>query len=415
MKSALAQKTYYPWVVIALCASFLFYKYILYVSPGIMTSDLMRVFNINGTQLGNLAAVYFYGYLVVQIFAGPLLDKYGAHKITTAAILVCALATLVFSYSHDLTTALISRTVIGMGVAFATVNYLKMTAEYFDSRHFAFVSGLLATAVMLGAVFGEAPLVVVLHAIGWRKMLFYVALLGIMIALLFFIFVKDKFPPQHRATHSQQWDKKGLIRVLTSPQNWLLFCYSGLAFSPLAVLGGLWGNPFLQAAHHLSLERASMLLSWIFIGLGFGSPILGLISDRLGKRRIVMQVSAFLSFLALTPVIYCQTLTATEIGILMFLFGFFTGAFMLAFAVAKDLNSIVMTATVVAMINTGGDIFGAVTEPLVGKFLDLHWAGKMVDGVRHFSLVDYHRAFCVLPVYLFLAGLLLCFVKEPKI
>jgi MFS family permease len=179
------------------------------------------------------------------------------------------------------------------------------------------------------------------------------------------------------------------------------------------VLGGLWGNPFLQTAHHLSLEQASFLLSWVFIGLGVGSPILGLISDRLGKRRGVMQVSVFLSFLSLLPVIYCQSISMVLIGFLMFLFGFFTGAFMLSFAVAKDINSLVMTATVVAMINTGSDIFGAITEPLVGKFLDLHWGGSIVDGVRHFSLLDYRMAFCVLPLYLFLAWILLFFVKEP--
>lgn len=49
----------YPWVVIALTAAFLFYKYILQVSPSIMTEDLMRVFHIQGTGLGNLAASFF--------------------------------------------------------------------------------------------------------------------------------------------------------------------------------------------------------------------------------------------------------------------------------------------------------------------------------------------------------------------
>ncbi|HEV2614778.1 MAG TPA: MFS transporter [Gammaproteobacteria bacterium] len=415
MKEALSKHRLYPWIVITLSAAFLFYKYILYVSPGIMTADLMQAFNINGTQLGNLAAVYFYGYLVVQIFAGPLLDKYGVRKITPAAILLCAIAALVFSQSHTLFGALMARAVIGMGVAFATVNYLKMAAEYFDARHFAFISGLLATAVMLGAVFGETPLVIVLHAIGWRQMLFLVSILGIIIAGLFLLLVKEKPPVITRSTEVHEWNKEALFKILASRQNWLLFCYAGLAFSPLAVLGGLWGNPFLQTAFHLHLEDASFLLSWIFIGLGVGSPILGLISDRLGKRRIVMQTSVFLSMLALVPVIYCQCLSTFEIGILMFLFGFFTGAFMLGFAVAKDINSLVMTATVVAMINTGSDIFGAITEPLVGKFLDLHWGGKMVDGVRHFSLTDYHMAFCVLPAYLLLAWVLLFFVKEPKI
>jgi len=409
----LAKKSYYPWVVISLSAAFLFYKYILYVSPGIMTNELMRAFSINGTQLGNLAAVYFYGYLGVQIFAGPLLDKYGVRKITPAAILICALAALAFSHAHTLWGALAFRAVIGMGVAFATVNYLKMASEYFEAHQFAFISGLLATAVMLGAVFGETPLVIVLHAIGWRNMLFLVGLLGVIIAVLFFMIVKEKPKVILLPSEQQHWSKVELVKILTSKQNWLLFCYAGLAFSPLAVLGGLWGNPFLQTAHHLSLEQASFLLSWVFIGLGVGSPILGLISDRLAKRRSVMQVSVFLSFLALAPVIYCQWLSVTEIGILMFLFGFFTGAFMLSFAVAKEINSLVMTATVVAMINTGSDIFGAITEPLVGKFLDLHWGGSIIDGVRHFSLLDYRMAFCVLPLYLLLAWFLLFFVKEP--
>lgn len=418
MKETLSKKQYYPWIVISLSAAFLFYKYILYVSPGIMTSDLMSAFNINGTQLGNLAAVYFYGYLVVQIFAGPLLDRYGVQKITPAAILICAIAAWAFSQSHSLLGAILFRTIIGMGVAFATVNYLKMAAEYFDAHHFAFISGLLATAVMLGAVFGETPLVMVLHAIGWRKMLFLVAVLGVIIAVLFFLMVREKKPiiPVNNSLDNpseQTWSKSALIKILTSRQNWLLFCYSGLAFAPLAVLGGLWGNPFLQTAYHLSLEKASFLLSWIFIGLGLGSPILGLISDRMGRRKPVMKISIFLSFLALVPVIYCTSLSILSITVLLFLFGFFTGAFMLGFAVATEINSLLMTATVVAMVNTGCDIIGAVTEPLVGKFLDLHWGGQLIDGIRHFSLVDYRMAFGVLPIYLLLGLFLLFFIKEP--
>lgn len=50
---------FYPWLVIALASGFLFYKYILQVSPSIMTEDLMRVFQIQGTGLGNLAASFF--------------------------------------------------------------------------------------------------------------------------------------------------------------------------------------------------------------------------------------------------------------------------------------------------------------------------------------------------------------------
>lgn len=400
----------YKWIIISLSAVFLFYKYVLQVSPGIMSSNLMQAFNINGAQLGNLAAVYFYGYLIVQIFAGPLLDKFGARKVTPLAILSCAIGAFIFSQSQTLMDAIFARTLIGMGVGFATVNYLKIASDYFQPRQFAFISGLLATAVMLGAVFGETPLVLVLESIGWRSMLFSVSILGLGIAILFFLFAREKV--SENVYKKEAWTKSGLLKILKNPQNWLLTIYSGFAFSPIAVLGGLWGNPFLRAAYPISLAEASFLLSWIFIGFGVGGPLLGFISDRIGKRRIIMQICAIASFISLATLIYFPNLSALMIGFLMFMVGFCTGAFMLAFALAKEINMSLMMATVVAMINTGSDIIGALTEPLVGKFLDIHWQGQLVEGGRIFSVSNYHQAFLILPIYLLLACGFLFFVKE---
>lgn len=408
--SRLQKHRFYPWLIISLSAAFLFYKYVLQVSPGIMSDDLMRAFNINGTQFGNLAAVYFYGYLIVQIFAGPLLDKYGARKITPLAIISCAMGAFFFSQAETLTGAIFARILMGMGVGFATVNYMKMAAEYFHPRQFAFIAGLLATAVMLGAVFGETPLVIVLEKMGWRNMLLCVSILGVAIALLFFAIARDK--KANVIYKSELPTKTNIINILKSRQNWMLTLYSGFAFSPVAVLGGLWGNPFLRAAYPISLEEASFLLSFIFIGFGFGGPILGFISDKIRNRRKVMQINTLISMLCLIILFYWPGLSLWMIAFLMFMIGFSTGAFMLAFALAKEINLLVMTATVVAMINTGSDIIGALTEPLVGKFLDLHWNGELVNGARHFSLTDYHQAFLVLPVYLLLAFISLLFIRE---
>ena len=83
--------------------------------------------------------------------------------------------------------------------------------------------------------------------------------------------------------------------------------------------------------------------------------------------------------------------------------GFGTGAFMLGFAIGKEMNSIALSASVVALINTGDAILGAISEPLAGKVLDLLWHGKIVDGAHYFSVHDYHIALLMLPGYLLLA------------
>lgn len=408
--------TFYPWLVILLCAAFLFYKWVLQVSPSIMTTDLMREFKVNGAGLGNLAATYFYAYLVMQLFVGYLLDRYSPRLLSSLALLVCAIGAYFFSQADSLSFALLSRTLIGLGVAFATVSYMKIAALWFKPQQFAFVGGLLATAAMLGAVFGQAPLSLLVTHAGWRQTLAILAVVGVCIAVLFYLIVRDE---RHNGDNrplkieKQGFTLQDLGTLLKGKANWVLAFYSGLAFTPVAVFGGLWGNPFFEASYNLSQTQAASLISCMFIGLAIGSPILGLISDRLGKRISVMKWNALLSLIILTLIIYLP-LPIWLVGFLTFSFGFTTGAFMLCFALGREINKASLAATVIALINTGDAIFGSITEPAIGKILDLQWQGAVVNGIHYFSAHQYQVALSPLIIYLLGAFILLWCLREPK-
>ncbi len=413
-ESPLAKYNYYPWVITLISAMFLFYKYVMQVSPSVMTHQWMQAFQIDGLGLGYLAATFFAAYTVTQIFVGVLLDRLSPRFLSTAAILTSAVGTFFFAESHSLTTASISRALMGVGAAFATVSYMKLTANWYRPERFALVGGLLATAAMLGAVAGQG-LTWLIEAYGWRHSLIICGWFGVALAAIFIVFVRDQPKVQlspyankkmHRITLSDIW------RILSNGQNWVLTFYSGLAFSPVAVLGGLWGNPFISEAYNLSPKKTASLVSLIFIGLAIGGPLLGFISDRLRVRREVMLYSAILSLVSISCVIYINNLPLVMLGILFFLFGFGTGAFMLGFAIGKEINLIAFAATVIALINTGDAIFGAITEPLIGKFLDLGWDHQMKDGVHYFSVTDYRWAFLVIPAYLIITAILVVFIKE---
>lgn len=401
-------KRYYPWVVIALSASFLFYKYVLQVSPSVMGDELMRHFHINGAGLGNLAATFFYSYLVTQLFVGVLLDRFNPRWLSGAAIALCGMGAVVFATADNLLWAELGRGLIGIGAAFATVSYMKMAAIWFNPNRFAFVGGLLATAAMIGSMAGEAPLAWSVVHFGWQDSLYYIGWMGVLLSVLFCMIVRGK-----RASRTTKTDDvsmsgfKGFATVLKKCQNWYLMLYSGLAFSPLAVFGGLWGNPFLQEAHHITKTQAASLTSLMFFGLALGGPLLGYLSDRLGKRFIILWFSLLVGLLSLGAVIYVTLLPDWLVGVLLFVFGFSTGAFMLGFAVGRSLNAVALTATVVALINSGDALFGAFTEPFVGRLLDLFWGGKRFQGVQEFGLHDYHIALSVLPIYLLLAAVFL--------
>lgn len=407
-------KVIYPWIAITVSAFFLFYKYILQVYPGIMQNDLMRAFHVQGAGLGNLAAIAFYSYVITQLFAGVLLDKYSPRYLSAIALAIAALGTYLFSVANTFAMAAFGRALMGVGIGFATVSYMKVAAMWFRANQFAFVGGLLATAAMLGAMFGEAPLSLIVDYEGWRMSLFLCSLLGFLIAILFVVVIRDKHTSEAFEHHgpSGRITLNDVLNVLCKKQNWLLMFYSGLAFSPVAVFGGLWGNTFLQQLHHLGRTGSATLIMMIFAGLALGGPLLGLISDFIQNRRKVMFAGCFLSLVTLTMVIYIDSLPIWSIVALLFLYGFGTGAFMLGFAVGKEINKVLLAATVIGLINTGDAIFGAATDPIVGKFLDGGWRGQLLNGVHYFSIHDYQHAFLILPVYLSVACILVFFVKE---
>lgn len=408
----------YTALIITLCACFLFYKYVLQIYPSIITQELMHDFHLSGAGLGNLAATFYYTYMVAQLVVGILLDRYSTRWLTTLAIFICALGAFIFSQSQDLFYALLARGLMGVGVAFATVAYMKLAAIWVPARFYALAGGLLVTAAMAGAVFGQAPLSYVISLCGWRTAIFYVGIAGIILGILFFICVRDHQPGSATAAAEKGFLPEptritlhDVLSVLKSPQNWLLTLYGGLAFSPVAIFGGLWGHPFIMQAYGLKATDAAFMVSLIFIGLGIGSPIIGFLCDFIKQRKWVMGINTFISLVSLVPLIYCPHLPAWLIGTLFFTFGFGSGSFMVSFTIGKEMNPAFLTATVVAMINTSDAILDAITEPAIGRILDLFWDGRMVNGVHYFALSSYHTALAVLPLYLLSSLIILFWIK----
>jgi MFS family permease len=373
----------------------------------------MLTFHIDGLGLGNLAAVYFTTYFIIQLFVGPLLDRFSPKYLTSIAILTCAIGAFLFSCANYLLTAEIARGLMGAGAAFATVSYMKMSTLWFRSNQVAFIDGLLATAAMTGALCSQVPLAMLVNRTDWRSTLLYCSILGFILAFLFFFIVKDKknttnltnsFLPKIRLTE--------IFRLFKIRQNWLLTFYSGLVYTPISVIGGLWGNPFFEVTYHLTKAEAASYTSLVFLGLAIGGPCFGFLADRVNDRIKVMIYGTIIAFITLTSALYITALPLWLFGIILFIFGFGVGSFMSCYAVGKSLNNIYLAGTVVALINTGDALFSSFSEPLVGKILDIFWDGKIINGIHSFSPCDYRIALSILPIYLILA--IICLLQLKK-
>lgn len=404
----------YPWIVWTLAASFFYYKYLIQVSPGVMSSQLMRDFSLTGAGLGNLAACFFYGYLLMQIPVGILLDKWSPRKLTSIAACICALGVFLFANTYSLATASFSRFLIGLSAAFAAVSCFKLASLWFPPKRFAFVAGLSMTAAMLGAVGGEGPLSLLIMKFNWRHTLELIAIPGFILSFLMWIIIQDKKPAEPIDIDPSEIQIKFLPKlkmILKDKQTWLLSLYSGLAFAPVSVFGGLWGVSFIEKAYALKMPEAASAISLIFIGFAIGCPLAGWFSDHIKRRKSIMMIGTIVTFFSLLLILYLP-ISQSFLLFYLFIFGIGASCFFLCFSTIRELHPLLFTATVLGFMNTFDSICEAITEPLVGKLLDLNWSGTYENGARSFTVSDYHLGLSVLLIYLGFSLLVLFFIEE---
>lgn len=404
----------YAWIVIILSSFLLFYKYIALIFPSLIAGDIKMHFGINSAQMGFLSAIFLYCVLLIQPFAGLLLDRFGCRSVSTISLLISAFGILVFAASNHIIFAFIGRLMMGFGVAFATVSYLKAAATWFDEKGFSVASSLLLTAAMAGAVVGQAPLSALFNSVGWQKGLYYCAVIGIIFAIIYWLIVRDDDLKEKNTKEStSKHEDIGILnifkRVVSSRNNWLLMTYSGLIFTTIDAFGGLWGNSFFVQKYGLTTTQASYFISCIFIGMGIGAPIMGKLSVRI-RCITIMFYCTIIGFLSLIAILYIH-LSIIFLVINCLIYGIVTSSFMLVFVIGRKVNPLWIMATAVALINSGEPIFGGTFEGLVGMILD--YLEPNLLGANY-SIESYELAFSILPESVILALITLCFIREQK-
>lgn len=410
------KSSFYPYFIWAIGALFYAYEVCLQISPGVMVPELMKAFNVTGVLLGNMAAFYFYSYTFMQIPSGLLLDYYGPRKVMTIALFLCALGSLIFGLAKNLHYAELGRLIIGIGSAFAIIGTFKLISIWFNPRNFAFMAGLTLTVGMTGAVGAGAPLAFAIEQIGWRANMHIFAILGFIIMILTWIYVRDTaFTAQKNPGTIPEVKSLNLLsalkKVILKLENWTIAIYGGLVFAPTSAFAGLWGVPFIMSAYGVSRPAAGSAISMCFIGWIVGSPLFGKISDHLQRRKVTLLISSIGTLISFYACVYIIS-SYQWVYIWLFLFGFFSSAFLPSFSIIQEINPSETNATAMGYMNTLNMIGGAVLQPLLGWLLDLHWTGQMLDGARMYSVSDFQNAFKLIVGIIALSIVFYFFIPE---
>lgn len=384
-----------PLLAWVLGSLFFFYAFLLRVAPSVMVEELMRDFAVSAVLLGNLSAFYFYAYAGIQLPVGLLMDHYGPRRLMTAAMTVCTAGCLLFALSPRIEVAYLGRLLIGLGAAFGWVGTLTIIVQWFPPQRFALFGGLAQVFGMAGAVFGQAPLSAGVSAFGWRGTLLVVAAGGALLALALWLCVRDRPRPSGLAAVSL---RVSLRQVAANPQTWLN-ALVGLALTgPLLAFAGLWGVPYVMTVYGLPKEAAAATVSLLFIGWAIGAPLMGWLSDRIGRRRPLLVAGGLLSAGTLALILYVQPLPLLGLSALLLLNGMGGSTMVVAFALVREHNPPGGSGAAMGIVNTAVVGSGALFQPLIGWLLDANWQGQLIAGARIYAPDTYAIALSVLPL-----------------
>lgn len=401
-------------LLFVLAASFLVYEMGMQVSPSVITDQLMRDLHLNAWHLGLMAGFYFYTYTLMQIPAGLLYDRFTVRSVMIIPLIVCAYGSYLFGVADTMVDGAIARVLMGAGGAFAFISVLVVAADVFPDKYFALLAGITQLLAALGAMFGEAPLIPIIDAYGWRHTMALIAFVGFALAFLIWFFVKyPKTFPEREKNELARSPFASVKSIASNPQTWFIALYALLLWAPMAAFASLWGVPYLMKAHAMTKATAATIVLLMWCGIGVGSPLLGWWSDKIGLRKLPLLVSSLTGFIALSLVVLVPTLPTTLVAILVFLAGAACSGQVLSFAVVRENNQRVNHAAAIGFNNMAVVISGALFQPLVGKIIHSNWRGTMANGLPVYSPHDFTSGMLIVPVS-YAVGALICllFINE---
>jgi MFS family permease len=364
-------------------ATYYFYQYTLRSAPGVMMPQLSDAFGLTATAVASMVGLFYYGYSPFSLVAGAAMDGIGPRKVVPLGAAAVGIGSLLFATGES-HVASIGRFLQGAGGVFALVGAAYIATTNFPVSRAA---TLIGATQMFGMAGGSAGQFVVGPMIGagvpWSRFWAVMGLIGLAISVLLFFLL----PPAKPAQQRDDWLKNAVSSfavVFRNPQSILCGIIAGLLFIPTTIFDMTWGVRYLQEGHGFDYATAVLRSAAVPLGWIIGCPLLGFLSDRIGRRKPVIIVSALILLGCLTWILFGPA-DVVPPYMLAIVAGIVSGAAMLPYTVIKEANPPKMSGTATGVVNFINFTFSALLGPVFARMLMNVSGGASTMTIEHYQ------------------------------
>ncbi len=267
---------------------------------------LIEEFSLNAANLGLLSGGYFFGFAVMQLPLGYMLDKFGTKKIVSIFLLVAVLGILVFMFAKNFTNLLFARFLIGIGFSACLMGPLTGYRMWMSDEYQQRANSWMLMVGSIGLLSSTLPIQLLLPLYGWRSIFGGLAVLATLCIVLIFI-ISPKWPSQPNKNKTDLVTNNSLSQVWKNKYFQSLIPFGIFNCGGLYAIQTLWAGPWLVNVSGYTPLQSATGLFWINFVMLLAFLLWGYINPKLLKlgyttNKLVVYLTP-ISFLILLKII----------------------------------------------------------------------------------------------------------------
>jgi MFS family permease len=336
-----------------------------------LTPVLITELNITRGAMGFLITGYFLIYGIMQFPAGVLANILGPRKSIVWFTALTCIGSILFWMSYRYEILFAAQFIMGVGTSVFYINAVTLISRWFPLNRRATAIGILSASSGVGAFtsYMGLPLAVTIWG-DWRTL--YLVMLGILVVnwgMNFFI-IKDG--PQNSASLSKGRPNimgafKEIIHIRAFYSPLLGFTMMGFTF----VLYN-WINQFLIEDKGLTYIEAGTVSSLGTVAGFIGCLLVGIVSDRLKRRKLPVILFLGLDLILLSVLIYLPAQLLTPVyAIVWFAMGICGSIWILFFSIVSEVLPPEIAGIGLGLMNGLSTILSSLATPIYGTLVDV--------------------------------------------
>ena len=369
----------FPWVVFTLTFALLLSDYMSRQVLSAVFPFLKLEWALTDTQLGGLVSIVS---LTVAVLAVPLSllgDRWGRVKSIVLMASIWSLATLGSAIAANYEQLMLARVFIGVGeAAYGSVG-LAVVLAVFPVYRRASLTGAFLAGGSFGSVLGVALGGALAVQFGWRWSFAAMAVGGLVLVVLYRMFVTDKKLEQYRVDDvaegepvSTTGERVKLRTLFSTPSVIAAYIGSGLQ---LFIAGSLfaWLPSYVGRAYGLAPDKAAGIAAVAILLMGTGMIICGAVTDRLARTVAIRKWTSAIVYTAASLVFLGIGFSLPHGGVQLLLLAigvfFAAGTAGPAGAMVSNLTHESIRATALGTLTLANNLLGLAAGSLITGIL----------------------------------------------